>query len=507
MSRLNNFLIAVGIRQKPTQRQRAVIRPKTAMRARLTSDGQKAAFESVLALSAPSEPEQNWSVLDLSEKTLQRVSMRELVRLLADLSPEISNALYHFILLGNAGYELKALGPDGNANESAQAVLDDFTDVLASRYGTLSGLFDSLLANAFMGGAFSAELILDRKGRKPIDLVTVEPRAFRYQQVQDPERGIVWQLGQFNLGKWINLEVPTVRYVPIHPIGNPPYGRPLISPAVFSSLFLIGLLRDLRRVVANQGYNRDDVSIDIDLLRDMMPEDINEQSDEFRDWVNGAITEVSDVVKQLEPDDTFVHANAISVHRAASESGGLVGNSQGATNLISALERMCVRALKTQPLVMGLSESVSETHANRQWEIHAAGIKSMQQMLESMLEYLFGVALQVQGVQATVSLKFSELRASEMLRDAQTEQMQIANARSKYELGIISQVQMANELGYDESDQTAPRQAGVNGIINTPQIPEESERKRMLDDLRAAIDIAGLEIMARQPEISLNGVH
>lgn len=488
MSRINNFLQQFGFgrtqQSASAERQRAVIRPKTSARARVSSeDG--VSFSSLRTIVAPREPEQDWRTLDLSDETLRRVSMRELVRLLADLSPEISSALYHFVLFGNAGYELMALNASGEQDARAQAALDAFTDVLADEYGTLDSVFDRLLANAFVGGAFSAELVLDRTGRRPVDLVVIDPRSFRYKRVQDPDRGPVWQLGQYNMGEWVALNIPTVRYVPIHPLGDPPYGRPLISPAIFVTMFLIGLLRDLRRVVAQQGYNRDDVAIDTEILRDMMPEEIEDQSNEYREWIASAISQVTETIQRLEPDDTYIHTHAISVNKAASDSGGLVGNTGGVAGLITALERMAVRALKTQPLLMGINEATSETHANRQWEIHAAGIDSMQDMLESMLEHLFKQALRVQGIQATVKLEFKTLRASERFRDAQTEGAEIANAFRKYELGIISHQQMANELGYSSPDQAAPRtEQGAAPVV----APAQDERKAILDRLWFAMD-------------------
>jgi len=486
--------------------------PRLSTRARATSEdyfGNN--FGGLTAFVAPESPEAKWRSLDLSNKTLSRISIRELTRLLADVSPEVSSALYHFILFGNAGYEMTAVNRNGEVDARGQAALSAFVNQLSdqdghSEFGTI---INQLWAGAFMRGAFSAEIVLDESGRNPIDFVAVDPAIFRFKRVDAGARGKVWQLGQFVSGEWRRLDLPTVRYEPIHPLpGGAPYGRSLIAPSIFVSLFLIGLLRDLRRVIAHQGYNRDDVSVNYELLEELMPEAVRDDPEKREAWANKAIEEIRTYLEKLEPDDVYVHSDIIEVNRAAKDAN-VVGGTSGATNMIAALERMAVRALKTQPLLMGINEATSETHANRQWEIHAAGIKSMQHTCENLLTRLFGLALRVQGIQATVQLKFSELRASEQMRDAQTESIILSNVEKKYNMGIISQEQAAAELGYDSADQPAPRLIDVGDAPDIVNIPEESERAAMLRELREAVNEAGRELQQRAGYhvALLNGKH
>ncbi len=175
-------------------------------------------------------------------------------------------------------------------------------------------------------------------------------------------RGIIWQLGQRQDSKWIILEVPTIGYVPVDPTpGGAPYGRSLVTPAIFSALFLLSLLHDLRRVVAQQGYPRLDLEVQLERLADTIPDEV--QSDEEKEgaWVNGVIKEIADVYAQLEPDDAYVHTDVVKVNRPV---GTVDASSLGAVDsLIRAVERMATRGLKTMPLLMGSNEAVSETHA------------------------------------------------------------------------------------------------------------------------------------------------
>jgi len=158
---------------------------------------------------------------------------------------------------------------------------------------------------------------------------------------------------------------------------------------------------------------------------------------------------------RLEPDDAYVHTDVVKVNRPV---GAVDASSLGAVDsLIRAVERMAIRGLKTMPLLMGSNEAVSETHANRQWEIHVAGIKAVQHLAEQMIERLLTLALQMQGLRAVVTFRFAELRASEEFRDAQTAAAIIENAKQKYLAGWISQDEAALEVVGHAPDRPTPR--------------------------------------------------
>ena len=341
-------------------------------------------------------------------------------------------------------------------DKTAQARLDEFLARLGELYGATDVVWDGMFMTAFLRGAMFAELVPDPTGRRPVDLVVVDPHAAVFRERDDPVRGRVWQLGQMTESNVTPLDVPTVRYVPIDPVpGGPPYGRSLVTPAIFSSLFLLSLLHDLRRVVAQQGYPRLDLEVQLEELRQSMPDEAADDPEKARQWVEDVISEIANMYGNLEPDDAYVHTDVVQVNRPV---GAVDASSLGAVDsLIKAVERMAIRGLKTMPLLMGSNEAVSETHANRQWEIHAAGIKALQHLAEQLIERLLTLALQMQGMQAVVEFRFAELRASEQMGDARTEAARIDNASRKYMAGWISQQEAALEVVGHEPDRPTPR--------------------------------------------------
>lgn len=439
-------------------------------RARLTHDvGGGDPYQALWGLAVRPDREMDWRALNLDDQTLSRISTGDLVEMMVDLSPEVSGALWHFIRFCNPGWEARALRPGSREKDKVgQARLDAFLGELNRKHGAVDVVWNMFFMTAFMRGALFGELIADKAGRMPLDLVAIDPRAAEFVLRNDAELGAVWQLGQVRDNSFVAIDAPTVQYVPVDPSpGKPPYGRSLVTPAIFPALFLLSLLHDLRRVVAQQGYPRLDLEVDLGKLQESMPESIDDDPDKQLEWVEKVIGQIAEMYGQLQPDDAYVHTDVVKVNRPV---GAVDASSLGAVDaLIRAVERMAIRGLKTMPLLMGSNEAVSETHANRQWEIHVAGVKALQHLAEQMLGRLLTLALQMQGMRAVVEFRFAELRASEMLRDAQTEAQRIENAKQKYLAGWISQEEAANEVVGHAPDRAEPRVidiVGGNDIVN-----------------------------------------
>jgi hypothetical protein len=427
----------------------------TRRRATINNASDFPAFGS-LVVAPPQDAESSWRTLNLDSRTLSRMNTADLLTFLADISPEISKALDDLILMVDPGHEYHAYRPGTeDIDTTAQAALDAFFTTLRDLYGSPKVVTGRLIIGLGLRGALFAELVLDKAGRLPVDLATPDPFGARFRKITDEVRGTVWQLGQYQKGGWKDLDSPTVCYIPYHPFPGSPYGRSPFHAAIFASIFLLVMLHDLRRVVQQQGYPRLDIAVNLEALLSMA-ENMEPGSEEFEAWVNGSIAEVVAAYEALQPDDAYVHVDAITINRPV---GTVDASSLGAIDgLFAALERMITRGLKSNPLLMSLELSASEEQANRVWEIHAARIKSIQHLIEAMFEKLLTIALRVQGLQAEVRFKFAEIRAAEMLRDAQTEAMEIANATAQYEAGWISQEEAALKgADVDKPDQPAPR--------------------------------------------------
>lgn len=448
----------------------------------------------------PSNHESNWQLLNLSSKDFEQINPSQLLEILADLSPEVSRALWDALRMMNPGWTARALRLKGDEQDTrAQAVLDGFIDRMADYHGTFDVVIGRMFLGAFLRGAICGELVLDKRGRVPLDIATPDAASIRFRKRTDPERGDVWQPGQWQAYQFKPLDIPTFRYVPIDPMPASPYGRAIAAPALFTSLFLLGMMHDLRRVIQQQGYPRLDVKINLEQLLQQAPQ-LATNTEKFNEFVTAMVAEVETVYSSLQPDDAYIHTDNISQEVVGAATGNHLA---GIDAVITALERMSIRALKTMPLLMGVNESVGDVQSNRQWEIHVAGIKSIQHYCETVLERLFVLSLQAQGVQARVDFKFAELRAAERLRDAQTEAMEIANEISKRDQGWQSQDEASEAITGSPAVAPAPSAA--------PPAPEvvQGSTDGMQLNAQAILQIreARAEVARAIETINLNGYH
>lgn len=490
MSLLADALAWVTVRPQPDTERAASNEPPAVRRlqgrrgvtggkvGRQSSDSAASFVNTGLAALAPLSPPGIWRSNDLDRNTFDRMTPDQIIDLMIDVSPEISRAVWDLLRMVNPGSTVKVLSLTKTAttntggaqtpqepvtDEAGQAVIDNFIGLLTDTYGAADVVYNKVIMGGIIAGGFLAEVVFDKDGRTPVDFVTPDPRTLRWKQIEDPRgiRGMVWHYGQYLEKEFVDLtDVLTVRYIPVDPAPGVPYGRSLLHPALFPTLFLLTLLRDLKRVVAQQGYPRLDIEVSIEKVAAMVGEIDTESgatvdAAQLTNAVNKVISEVCDLYAQLEPDDAYVHADDVTVNKPV---GTVDSSSLGAVEgIIKSLERMIVRALKTVPLMMSISEGASEATANREWEVFAQGIKSLQHLVENLLGSLFGVVLRASGIQAQLEFRFAELRASEALRDAQTSALEILNEKAKYNAGWISQREACMAITGHEPDSEEPR--------------------------------------------------
>lgn len=373
-----------------------------------------------------------------------QLDTNQLVELLADLSPELSDALWKYLLMANPGWEIRAIKPGTDEpDEAAQPYLDQVMGTIGKNNGTTDVFFNRMFMTIALRGSILAELITDERGREVVDIATPDTRTLKYRRRNDPLRGTVWTFGQMQQGEFVSLELETVRYAPLHPFPNSIEGRPLFTSSFFLTIFLMAVLRDFKRVIQQQGYPRLDVEIDFEKIRESMPTEAQNDPAKFEEWVNGIVSQVVGVYNKLEPDQTYVHTTVTKVNAPQ----GAVNTSSLAAmdGLFKALERMAARALHTMPLLMGITDGVSEANANRQWEIYAKGIESIQHLVENVLRPILELGLQAKGILTSVELRFAQMRAAEKLRDAQVEFLETQTAVIQRNEGFISQDQAAQK--------------------------------------------------------------
>jgi len=490
--------------RKPKAQPRTQHHTRALPGGRASNDSADALSFATWLVQPPSDYQTNWALINLDMRSIADYSPIDLMDRLADQSPEVSRALWDFLRMCNPGWEAKAYRPGSDVeDETGKKAIDAFMKVLGDQHGTPDVLIGRLNMGPFLRGAICAELVLDKRGRMPLTIATPDPESIRFRKRRDEVLGEVWQAGQWQGGNFKPLDVPTFAYLPIDPMFGSPYGRPMANPSLFTSLFMLGMMHDLKRVIQQQGYPRLDLTVDTEKIA---AGDARFGSDRaaFDAYVQAVVDSVTSAFSSLEPDDTYVHTEHVTVNKpvGALASGGL----SGIDAVITMLERQAVRALKTNGLLMDLGSTTSESEANRKWEMQAASIKSIQHYTETVLERLLKLALEAQGIQVDVEFRFAELRASEQLRDAQTETMKINNAKAKEDNGWISHDEASEEVtGHKATGEKAAPEPMPEIVQdnNDGQEALNADRLVYLAELRTA----RMDVEKAMQLVSQNGYH
>ena len=387
--------------------------------------------------------------INLDVKDIGKMDASDLYQVLVDSDPEVGLALFHFLCFSNYAFELRALRPGTDVEHSeGQQVLDSFLELMEQLYGGFDVQLGRVFYGMFVGGAAFMEIVLDGAGQDIVDFIPIDPSEARFQKQTVPVRGSIWVLGQVKNGVFESLaDYETVQYMPFHSAVGSPYGRPLISPTVFSSLFLISILRDLERVIRHQGWQR--LNIELDLASMGMGDYL--RTPEGSKLIDNILDEVREEYKKLEPDDVFTHTSHITFGKAVGTNEGFAFS--GLAEIIRVLERRVIRALKSQPLLMGSNESVTETHAVKQWEIYGVSITSVTGLVARSISQLLSVALQARGILAEIELVFEQFRDAERIRQAQADHQELTNLKLEQDEQWLSR---------DEAQKIARQKRGLS---------------------------------------------
>lgn len=390
----------------------------------------------------------------LDAGAIDRLGPTRLLEILTISSPEVSRAMWDFLRMCVPGWEVVVTDSrTGKEHEAATEYLRLFRSQIARYHGSEDTLYIKMFSAIALRGSLLTEVYFEDDGRTAVDIAVPDPSTIRFRRRDDPVRGEYWQVGQVQDGKFVALEGETIRYIALDPLPGKPYGRSPMTAALFPALFLLGMFQDLRRVIANQGYPRIDISVDVETIQGMLKEAMGRDAPEAEvvSLLNRITEQVADTINDLKPGDYYVHSSLVSVNPAVGTMGAeALGN---VDSIIDSLERFAVKALKTMPLLQGITENTSEANANRQWEIHARGINTVQHLVENDIEDHYRLVLQAAGFDVDVTFRFAELRAAEELRDAQT-------LRQKAETAI-----MLEKAGYMTADEAAIHAVG-HGIPN-----------------------------------------
>jgi hypothetical protein len=399
-----------------------------------------------------------------ADSAFKHLSVDELAEVMCDISPEISSALWYYLRFGNPGAEddqplLKVLRSKNSkaAYGVGQNVIDEWVRLIQSYQGngTFATVVNRMLFSQFVRGSVAVELVLAEDLTTAVDLVVIDPVTIQWMKEKHPVRGAIDVPFQMQNGKKVRLDIPTFFYCPVDPAPGSPFGRAILAPAIFSAVFLISLLQDIKRVVRQQGWARIHAKINLEEMLKIVPASDQQDGAKLKALLDTMTKEAITAFQALKPDDTFVSSSMIELDQV----GGVNAQSLGAVDaVIEAVERIVTRALKSTPLLMGTHSSGSnQSSSSREFEIYIASIDSQQKSVEAILQNAGNLVLRAGGVSGVVDCTFPKLRSSERAKDAMSLRAEMENEMFKYNAGWITHAEACeNATGNKNPASDAP---------------------------------------------------
>jgi hypothetical protein len=381
----------------------------------------------------PGDDDTDWRLTLIDEETLPNVKARDLIKMLVNASPDVDRALHDFLRYCNSSWELRG------ENDRAQKILDDFLKQLEDIGQSLNVKIEMALSGSFTTGAFFLELVFDEVGRKAVNLAVIDPMLARYRRVEDPVHGQIWHLGQIIDGEFISFFGDnTIIYEPVNPVVDSPFGRPMINSAIFSVVFQLGLLKSTRQVVETQAWPKGIWKVDRKLLyeTEVPPNKIDEVVESTKAMLENVWSKIKKTQAPIVGSE--VSYEIVSAMNRASLSG--------VDMLERTLERWIIRALKTQPVLFGSNEGISEAHADVQLLSHGIFINSVQASLEALFVRLFTQVLRAEGEASTPYFRFARINAAERKREAEILRSQLQAYRIGIEGKIFSPLEVRRDF-------------------------------------------------------------
>lgn len=403
-------------------------------------------------MQRPSQAWDVWRYKLLDEDRLEHLTFEQLMEVVLSISPDADMALWNLNLFVNPYFWFEYERKDAHS----EAVVQEMLDRLTMYWGGLDVIVSQMVASLFLFGGTLSELVLSRDGMHPAFIIVQDPSTVRFQKEYDDYTGAyVWAYGQYINGGFNSMrEDPTISYLGLHPLPGAPLGRPMIGSALSIILHIIGFIRDLRRVIANQGYPRLDISMNLQMMQDLYMQLKAESPgmSSFGEWAAAQKNNIMKLYAALKPHQAFVHSDDVTVNP---HPGALNAQSLGMLEgIMDVLQRQAANGLKSNSLLQNFSSSSNwgDQQSVIKWEVYAEGVGSIQETIRYPLSSHFNYGLRVEGIDNRVMLHFGEVNESQALRRAETRQIEIDNVLKQKEAGMVDDEEAKQLLEGTQND-------------------------------------------------------
>jgi hypothetical protein len=336
-----------------------------------------------------------------------RVVMRDLIASNPDLAASVNAYIRTSI---TDGYTAVAKNPDGTFNRDGTSLLQQILtrfDILQNYDDGYSGInsmrsnSESLIKECMGYGAMALELVLDQT-RLPRTLQPISVTQVQFF----PDKSGRWLAPKQKIsGELIDLDIPTFFYTALDQDLLETYATSPLEPAIHAVLFSTEFMNDLRRIVKKAVHPRMGVKIDEEKLRKFVPQEVLQDADKLRDYMNLMISDLEARINTLKPEDALVYFDMIGIEMINNGNISLSKEWDVLNNLVDSKLTTGSRAL---PSILGHG-SGSQNVASSETLLFLKNAAGIQGKLNELYSRALTLAVRLFGLDVYVEFKYDPI--------------------------------------------------------------------------------------------------
>lgn len=401
-------------------------------------------------------------------------SVIPIIRKLARVNPDLSQALNDTVRLANTGHKIyfdPGVGPD-QIDKMREHLLNSSKNWHVGAAG-INGIINKMLRQALTGGAISNEWIpnanlTDLEEVRFIDpetidfVIGVKDRGYKpYQRVvNNPD---ITKIGDTQLRK---LNTNQYRYYALNGDSDLPYGIPPYLAAldpIATQRHMVDNIKFIIETLGVLGY--------LDAKIAKPAQEAGESKETYEARLKQFLVQFKERVKQGLRDGVNVGFEGDHTY----EFQQTAKTAQGVTDIFEQNELLIASGLNYDAAFMG-RPGTSETLITILFTKMLAQLTNLQDIVKENLEFGYKLSLTLAGFHfKSLKVAFNRSTITDDLKYQQAEEIRLRNLVVKYHYGLISLEQMADELNYVKPDQKEPR-IDINN--SDPMTGEAKKQKR-----------------------------
>lgn len=410
-------------------------------------------------VSEPDDVGSNSSIYTLKDFTRMvnpsfRVELIQLIRDLYKVNPDVYKAVKDMFQLTNTGHKIQfPNNTDEEVNrmsEHLEKVSNNWTNYTSG----IDGLVNKMIVQYLVSGAMSIEAVPNDNLDGLATILFVKPDSIVFKR----EKNGVYQPYQKNPAApmnnkdmYIKLNNKTYKYVSVFNDTDEPYGIPPFMASLDSLKTQSDMKINIKHIMENAGLLgfmealmlKPDIRAGESLptYKARLDHELRKMKRHLKDGMKDGLVvgykddhefKLNSTTKDMSNLDKPWTLNQQSVANGLGVSGSLIGvsgstyNSEGGAGI-------------------NLSTLISQ-------------LKNLQNALSYLLKFIYSLELQLAGFNCKgINIVWLPATVSDDVKIQQARQYKVAICNSLYRDGIISQLQYAQEMGYDTPDLDEPR--------------------------------------------------